>query len=236
MTAPHDIPDWLVSPDMREQSPHVYRAGDRRVVPIDTAVIHWTASPYQPRGQQGADHARIRSWLRGERGETSTHFVVMRDGAVIQGAPLSARCWHAGGSKTADGRGAVNGRSVGIDLECVGPLTLRPGPSGGYFVNAYGAPHRGPFYAYDRALWEPYTAPQAHALLTLVQALAGLVPALRDPAAWVGHCDIRPTKQDPGPHFPWPWVQAVVAGGADPMDVTDWQAVTGVHVPQEPAL
>lgn len=69
-THPHDLPDWLVADDRRESSPHVYPAGDRRVQPIDTVVIHWTASPYQPRGPLGADEARIRSWGRGERGET----------------------------------------------------------------------------------------------------------------------------------------------------------------------
>lgn len=231
-THPHDLPDWLVADDRRESSPHVYPAGDRRVQPIDTVVIHWTASPYQPRGPLGADEARIRSWGRGERGETSTHFTVLRDGTVLQLAPLSARCWHAGGSKTADGRGAVNGRSIGIDLENVGPLHFEQAPSGGHFANAYGGAHRGPVWSDGKgAEWEPYTAPQMHALLTLAQALAHLAPQLADPAAWVGHCDIRHTKLDPGPAFPWPWLQAVVAGGASPMDVTDWTAVPGVVVP-----
>jgi len=103
-----DVTPWLVDEGSRESSPYVYPAGDRRVRPIDLAVIHWTASPYQQRGPMGADYPRIRSWGRGERGQTSTHFTVMRDGRVLQLAPLSARCWHAGGSKTADGRGDVS--------------------------------------------------------------------------------------------------------------------------------
>jgi len=230
MTRPApSLPDWLVAPEMRESSPHVYRAADGRVRPIDTAVVHWTASPYKAGNHLGADEARIRSWGRGERGKTSTHFTILRDGRVLQLAPLCERCWHAGGSKTADGRGGVNFRSVGIDLECVGPLRTE----GGRLLNAYGGHHAGPAEAYDGRLWEPYTSQQAHALLTLVHALVGLIPALEDPAAWVGHCDIRPTKLDPGPHFPWPWVQAVVSGGASPLDVTDWSAVPGVIVPAE---
>lgn len=221
-------PDWIAPAGRRESSPHVYAPADPRIRQVDTAVIHWTASPYQQALPLGADGPRIRSWLRGERGETSTHFVVMRDGQVIQGAPLSARCWHAGGSKTADGRGSVNLRSIGIDFECVGPLTRE---AGGY-VNAYGGAHHGPAWLDpDGRAWEPYTAQQAHAFLTLAHRLAEMFPALRRVDAWVGHEHIRPTKQDPGPAMPWPWLQAVVAGGASPMDVTDWSAVPGVVVP-----
>lgn len=231
MTRPAPLlPDWLVAPGQRESSPHVYPAGDRRVRPIDTAVIHWTASPHKAGSRLGADARRIRSWLRGERGETSTHFTVLRDGQVIQGAPLSARCWHSGGSRTADGQGFVNMRSIGIDFENVGPLTRE---AGGY-VNAYGGHHTGPVWLSDDGrAWEPYTAPQMHAFLTIAASLVDAFPVLQDPAAWVGHEHIRLTKQDPGPAMPWPWLLAVVSGGASPMDVTDWSAVPGVAVPAE---
>lgn len=229
MTAHHpDLPDWLVSAERRESSPFVYRAGDRRVQPFDTVVIHYTASPFRDDGPLGSDARRIRSWGRGERGETSTHFTILRDGTVLQLAPLSARCWHSGGSKTADGRGLVNARSIGIDLENVGPLAF----DGSHFRNAYDGRHLGPVWvADDGREWEPYTAQQMHALLTLTQAIVGLLPHLADPSAWVGHEHIRRTKSDPGPAFPWPWLQAVVGGGASAMDVTDWTQVPGVVVP-----
>lgn len=223
-------PDWIAPAGRRESSPHVYAPADPRIRQVDTAVIHWTASPHKAGNRLGADVQRIRSWLRGERGETSTHFVILRDGQVIQGAPLSARCWHAGGSKTADGRGSVNLRSIGIDLENVGPLTRE----GNHWLNAYGGHHEGPVWLSDDGrAWEPYTAPQMHAFLTIAALLVDAFPVLRDPAAWVGHEHIRPTKQDPGPAMPWPWLLAVVSGGASPMDVTDWSAVPGVVVPVE---
>jgi len=46
----------------------------------------------------------------------SAHFLVRRDGALLQFVPLAARAWHAGASRWR-GRERCNDASVGIELE-----------------------------------------------------------------------------------------------------------------------
>lgn len=46
----------------------------------------------------------------------SAHFVVERDGTIVQFVPTTARAWHAGRS-TFEGRAACNDFSLGIELE-----------------------------------------------------------------------------------------------------------------------
>jgi AmpD protein len=48
----------------------------------------------------------------------SSHFLVRRDGALLQFVPIGARAWHAGASQWR-GRGRCNDFSVGIELEGV---------------------------------------------------------------------------------------------------------------------
>ena len=55
----------------------------------------------------------------------SAHFLVRRDGALIQFVPIQARAWHAGASRWR-GRERCNDFSIGIELEGTdeGPFTL----------------------------------------------------------------------------------------------------------------
>ena len=46
----------------------------------------------------------------------SAHFLVRRDGAMVQFVPCGARAWHAGASRF-DGRERCNDFSIGIELE-----------------------------------------------------------------------------------------------------------------------
>ncbi|MCG6871572.1 MAG: 1,6-anhydro-N-acetylmuramyl-L-alanine amidase AmpD [Gammaproteobacteria bacterium] len=46
----------------------------------------------------------------------SSHFLVRRDGELVQFVPVTRRAWHAGES-VCEGRNAVNDFSVGIELE-----------------------------------------------------------------------------------------------------------------------
>jgi AmpD protein len=48
--------------------------------------------------------------------EVSAHFLVRRDGALLQFVPVHERAWHAGASSWR-GRGRCNDFSVGIELE-----------------------------------------------------------------------------------------------------------------------
>jgi len=229
---------WLVPADHRVPSPFSYGDLDPRTRPVELVVVHWTATPHSGAHQHGDDPARIRRWLGGSSRESSTHFAVTRAGEVIQGAPLEWRTWHAGGSRTADGRGDVNMRSIGIDLENVGNLSRGTGR----WVDAYGgtyagpAPHESPVALRDRGGvwerstpdhqrvegWEPYRVAQVAAFLAVARRLAHELPALGDVARWLGHCEVRATKLDPGPHFPWKTLGLVLAGRCEPGAVGDW--------------
>ena len=48
--------------------------------------------------------------------KVSAHFLVRRDGAIVQFVPLGLRAWHAGASAWR-GRGRCNDFSVGVELE-----------------------------------------------------------------------------------------------------------------------
>lgn len=167
----------------------------RATMPVELVVVHYTASPGAPESQR----ARMFRWLDDDSRRSSTHFIILRDGTTIQAAPTSRRTWHAGGSNWR-GKGGVNKRSIGVDLENVG--RLYPCPEG--FKDSYGGIYKGPTpYLYQASFWEPYTDAQAAALALLVHELAVEFPVLRDPARWVGHEHIKKTKSDPGPAFPW---------------------------------
>ncbi len=223
LDAPAD--GWLVDADHRAPSPNTYRADYKasRVKPVECIVYHYTASP-RGRGTLGADEGRIRRWLRGERGKSSTHFVVLRDGVVLQGAPLTARTWHAGASvwrdpATLDLRKHVNNFSIGVDLENVGHLSRR----GFEWVDTYGRAYDGPGpeMATARKAWEPYTEPQMAAACELTARLVEAFPHLvteysLTPGRLVGHQHIAPRRKvDPGPAFDWDAIldAANVAGG-----------------------
>lgn len=62
-------------------------------------------------GDSETDELRALSSLR-----VSSHFLVRRDGAVIQCVPCSKRAWHAGRSSWR-GRSRCNDFSIGIELE-----------------------------------------------------------------------------------------------------------------------
>ena len=97
------------------------RPSDARV---DTVVLH---SISLPPGQYGGDaierlFTNTLDWsahpyfetIRGL--EVSAHFLVRRDGAVLQFVPIDQRAWHAGRSSWA-GREQANDWSIGIELE-----------------------------------------------------------------------------------------------------------------------
>lgn len=229
---------WLLHEDQREATPFTSKASGVR--PVECAVIHWSASPARDYGERrGANEARMRSYLRGERGRSSVHFCILRDGTLLQSAPLTARTWHAGqsswslGAAPGEGRSGVNARSIGIELENVGPLEER----GGRLVDSYGGTYNGPRPHRTRGegLHEPFTRPQIEALLGLAGQLVAALPVLADGLRWVGHRDVSPgRKPDPGPpdHFPWRTVRAAVNRAArgqsvDPATL-DWLREKGV--------
>jgi AmpD protein len=75
-----------------------------------TNTLDWSAHPY---------YERIRGL------EVSAHFVVRRDGQVLQFVSIDERAWHAGRSHWED-REAANDWSIGIELEGLEGETFEP--------------------------------------------------------------------------------------------------------------
>lgn len=100
---------------------------------IDLVVIHAISLPPQEFGGtyidalfmnqlQAADHPGLAD-LAGLR--VSTHFLIARDGQVVQYVPVTARAWHAGASSFG-GVGACNNCSLGIELEGADTCAFAP--------------------------------------------------------------------------------------------------------------
>jgi len=212
---------WLVPEPRRVQTPFSYPETDCRVLPVELAVVHFTMSPVS-RSPHGSDELRIRRWLLGKGRESSTHFVALRDGSLFQGASVDSRTWHAGGSDWFGIRG-INYRSIGLDLENVGPLARGTDR----WVNGYGGTYRGPDPQYLGSHGhEPYRVAQMTSFLHIVSMLANRFPVLSDRERWVGHEEIRRGKGDPGHAFPWGALKEVLAG-ASPGSI-DWDQYPGV--------
>ena len=213
------VDGWLVPESCRVLTPHRYGPRHKMAREVLLAVYHYTASPYHfP--PHGADEDRIRSWLSGKRSRSSTHFVALRDGRILQGAPLDARTWHAGRSSWVDPDGrriqSVNAHSIGVDLENVG-LLERDDRDG--WLDAYGRRYAGadPFLDDKGRGWEPYTPQQIDAACALASRLARTLPGLDEPARPVGHQDVAPRRKiDPGPAFPWGELRDSVAHAGIP--------------------
>ena len=249
---------WLVPAEAQVLTPFRYRARKQRPWLLELAVVHFTATPWAAahRARFGSNEARQRDWLMGLGRKSSTHFDTLRDGLLLQAAPLEDRTWHAGGSRwtAPDGRivADVNHRAIGLDLDNVGRIFEAPGgdPVDSYEwaamhtakgetqpnykrgpLRAVRALFQGPSWRDDRGrLWEAYTGAQLRAFLKLVRCLVQVRPVLRDPRRWVGHEEIRSTKSDPGPAFPWSFLQAALQPTfTDALaDEIDWSVVPGV--------
>jgi N-acetylmuramoyl-L-alanine amidase len=131
--------------------------------PIDTVVIHFTALPMR----ESIAH------LTSVEKQVSTHYIIGRDGALVQLVPLERRSWHSGVSELY-GRPDVNSSSVGIDLVFV------PGTDLGYTERQY-----------------EVLAELGRALMEGLPIVPGRLVGHEHVALPMGR------KQDPGPSFDW---------------------------------
>lgn len=86
---------------------HGERAG---VAAPDMIILHYTGMP---------DDMGALRWLCSEESQVSSHYLVHRDGSVVQMVPENRRAWHAGKSFWA-GETDINSRSIGIEIANAG--------------------------------------------------------------------------------------------------------------------
>ena len=151
-------------------------------------VIHFTAGAT---GQSSIDY-----WKQLNNG-VCAHFVIERDGTLIQCRPCNRTCGHAGASRWKDHKTGVtyvglNSCSIGIELANGGDTY----PSKFSKLPPTRARHKN---GGDFELWETYPAEQLATCTALAKALVDRYH-LDDV---IGHDDIAPDrKNDPGPAFP----------------------------------
>ncbi|MDO8611175.1 MAG: N-acetylmuramoyl-L-alanine amidase [bacterium] len=143
-----------------------------------------------------------------QKDKTSAHFLIERDGKIIQMVKLVDRAWHAGVSEW-NGKKEVNNFSVGIEICNWGPLIEK---SKKYFCwpNNYLLEYMGenPFIDKLGKAWEPYPEAQIQALIRISKYILKEIPTIAKENI-IGHEHIAPVrKQDPGPAFPWERVRA----------------------------
>jgi len=196
--------DWICN--NRILTPKKYGSGDPRVKPVELIVIHYTAGPIRPM------HQAVQSWCDGPS-QSSTHLVISRNPAkepTVQMASLKERTWHAGGSVWR-GKGSVNLKSIGLDMDNVGWLKKVSGTIRDSYGNAYKGP--APFVDAKGRLWEPYTEEAIKELLRVITILAEQFPVVAtEEDRIIGHQHIVTTKADPGPCFPWELVRNTARG------------------------
>lgn len=175
---------WIPSPHFSE----------RKAV-IEAVVLHYTAT--------GSLEETI-DLFRMEGEGASAHYVIGKDGRIVQMVDVEKKAWHAGTSEF-QGRPDVNDFSLGIELvnwgllkEKKGILYAWPGDYGTEYAG------RSPLYAGGQ-WWDPFTEIQYRVLTELVRQIRVHYPGIT-PERIIGHGDIalpRGRKIDPGLAFDW---------------------------------
>jgi len=177
-------PDHWIDTATREPIPGGATMDLRRYL-----IIHCTS------GASG--ESSIAGW-RADGGGVCAHFVIDRDGTLIQCRPTNLTCGHAGKSLWHDHGhqyGNLNVCSIGIELANAGCEALawakrQPGYFGITARHKNGGPLRE---------WEGYPPIQ----LRTVEILAKVLVARYNLDDVIGHEDIAPDRRDdPGPAFP----------------------------------
>ena len=180
----------------------------RRGVAINSIILHFTAS---------ATLVGTLKWFMDPVARVSAHYVIGRDGAVVQLVKEQDKAWHAGAALL-EGDPRVNSMSLGIELVNWGRLKRRSNSfycwpddyMRAYNVKKYGKPMESTKFVDGRrtkAYWAPYPEAQLEALVVLCRQLKQKYPAIT-PERIVGHEDVAPgRKDDPGPALNMKWVR-----------------------------
>lgn len=178
---------------------------------IDAIVLHYTA---------GGDYIKSSwEWFNDPAAQGSAHFIVGREGQIVQCVPITKKAWHAGRShmmRNAELVADVNKFSIGIEIANFG-LLIKDGDE--FYVERgrrlkrykrekYGEPIYGKLIFDDgktvEGYWEPYGDAQRKAVVKLCALLVKEFNIV--PERIVGHEDIAMPlgrKTDPGPAWPW---------------------------------
>jgi N-acetylmuramoyl-L-alanine amidase len=161
---------------------------------IDTIVIHYT-------GGETLDGAV--SWFMNKTAQASAHYIIGRDGEIVQMVLNEDTAWHAGKSQL-DDRKSVNQFSIGIELVNWGVLKKKNEEFTAWPENynrKFETKKLGDPKLEDGKWWAPYSRKQINACIKLCSDLRKRYN-IEDKNV-VGHCDIAPgRKDDPGPLFP----------------------------------
>lgn len=179
-------------------------------VEFDSVIIHYTA---------GGHYMSSARWLTMKEAQSSAHYVIGRNGQIVQLVSTDKCAWHAGRSqyRQYDGepRDGANKYTIGIELANHGLLEKVDGRYYyrlGRALRDYKKPGEPvqatltyPSSKQVRGWWEPFYDNQIDALKWLLGVLkdSGYGKAVEN---LQGHDEIaipEGRKMDPGPVFPW---------------------------------
>jgi N-acetylmuramoyl-L-alanine amidase len=160
---------------------------------ISTIVIHYTS---------GCTLDGAVSWFKNPKAKVSAHYVIGRDGTIIQMVNNEDTAWHAGRSEW-NGVKWVNQFSIGIELVNWGVLKKRGNSFSawpGNYSRVYNERKLGKPILINKKWWAPFSGKQIDKCTDLCAELRDRYDL--DAANIVGHSDISPTRKvDPGPLF-----------------------------------
>jgi len=161
------------------------------------------------------------AYLAKNDAKVSVHFVVERDGTIVQQVPTNKRANHAGKS-TFNGRADCNDFAIGIEIVNPGKMTRANDTQavawwGQQFATALFGIEERETPEHGRGLWMAYSPEQLAAVIELLKALFEGIPTLQDITT---HWYVSPgRKVDVNPLFPLDQVRALILGQDDPADV-----------------
>lgn len=182
---------WIESPNCDERESET----------VSLIVIHYTALPLSETIKRFKD----------VDSKSSAHYIIDRDGSIIQMVRDEERAWHSGTSEF-EGRPHVNDYSIGIELVNLGPLRIKGGKFYTWRDN-WSELYEGetPIMSED-GYWQSFSEEQYESLVELLKTLVRKYPLVtRDRVK--GHCDVclpRGRKMDPGDVFDWERVLGTV--------------------------
>ncbi len=190
---------------------------------IEMIVVHFTAS--------GSSTGTV-CWFTSPQSKVSAHYVLDRDGRIVQLVKDGDTAWHAGLPEDLVRNDTIrpNSRSIGIEIVNWGLLEKKDNK----YFNWTGNEYLGQVVEAGGKYCEPYTAAQYESLIELVSYLCKrysvpiqyppLGPGiyyekaqdLADFKGILGHSAINKGKSDPGPHFDWARLMDGLRDGVNP--------------------